>query len=319
MKAVRPTSPTLAMRSVHVVYPDGARAARDIHLEVARGEVVALAGESGCGKTTIARAILGLLPLGSQVTGSIRIGDTEVVGASRRILRRLRGRVVGYVAQDPYAACDPLQRVGSHVAEAWHAHDDTPPAGEVARRLGALGIADPARAARRYPHEWSGGMLQRATIAAASAHDPPLVIADEPTTALDAELADDTLQVLRSTGAAILLVSHDLGLVRSHADQVAVCYAGEIVEVGATDRVLDRPRHPYTRALLDALPRPGHGLPTPLPGTPPSPHADHAGCPFAARCPERWEACDRTRPVPVDGVRCLLGAEGAVQAQRGSS
>lgn len=140
-----------------MTYPGGGRAARDVDLDVAPGECVALVGESGCGKTTIARAAVGLLPAGTRVDGSIRVAGTEVVGAPARVLRALRGRAVGYVGQDLYGACDPLHRVHQHVAEAWRAHRRRPPDGAIAAALGALGIPDPVVTARRYPHEWSGG------------------------------------------------------------------------------------------------------------------------------------------------------------------
>lgn len=299
--------PALAFREVTVTYPGGGRAAREIALDVAAGECVALVGESGCGKTTIARAAVGLLPAGTAVTGSIRVGRTEVVGASRRTLRTLRGREIGYVGQDPYDACDPLQRVAAHVAEAWRAHRWRPPAGAVSARLERLGIPAPQSTARRHPHEWSGGMLQRATIAAASAHTPPVLIADEPTTALDADRADGILRELRATGAALLLVSHDLRTVAGHADRVAVCYAGRIVELGSATRVLEHPSHPYTRALLAATPRPGHGLPDPLPGAPPPPTDTRPGCPFADRCAETAPECRVHEPrLGTGGVACLL-------------
>lgn len=149
-------------------------------------------------------------------------------------------------------------------------------------------------------------MLQRATIAAASAHHPRLIVADEPTSALDADLGHSTLDILRSTGAAILLVSHNMGLVQAHADHVAVCYAGRLVEVGVTAEVLQRPRHPYTSGLLEAIPFPGRGLPTPLNGSPPSLRSRVPGCPFAPRC--RWARndCHYVTPALKDGVACLV-------------
>ncbi|WP_300007706.1 ABC transporter ATP-binding protein [Pseudonocardia sp.] len=298
------SSPVLSYRGVDVTYPGGGHAARGIDLDVAAGECLALVGESGCGKTTIARAAVGLLPPGTRVSGSIRVRGVEVVGAGPRTLRALRGRAIGYVGQDPYAACNPLHRVGGHVAEAWRALALRPPPGGVGSALAALGIADPAVTARRHPHEWSGGMLQRATIAAAAAHDPPVIVADEPTTALDADRADGVLAGLRATGAGVLLVSHDLLAVAGHADRVAVCYAGRVVETGPTADVLDRPRHPYTRALLAATPRPGAGLPEPLPGTPPPPTDTGPGCPFAQRCPEADADCHTLAPGLEDDLAC---------------
>lgn len=298
-------TPVLVMRGLSVTYPGGARAVREVDLGVSAGECVALVGESGCGKTTVARAAVGVHPRGTVVEGSVEICGTQVVGASPGQLRALRGRVVGYVGQDPYDACDPLHRVAEHVAEAWRAHRRRPPGGAVVGLLGRLGIGDPAVTARRYPHEWSGGMLQRATIAAASAHTPSVIIADEPTTALDADRADGILRELRGTVAAVLLVSHDLAAVACHADRIAVCYAGRIVELGPTNEVLARPRHPYTRALLAATPRRGAGLPEPLPGAPPLPTDASPGCPFADRCAEAGPECRAELPRLRDGVACL--------------
>lgn len=245
---------------VTVTYPNGVRAASGVSFKVAEGECLALVGESGCGKTTLARAALGLLPAGTTVSGSIRIGGTEVVGAPAPTLRALRGMVVGFVAQDPFAACNPLDRVREHVAESWRAHGMRPPYGVICDTLEALGIKDAHTAASRYPHQWSGGMLQRATIAAANAHRPKLIVADEPTSALDAERADATLSALRSTGAAVLLISHDVGVVAKHADRVAVCLDSRIVEIGETATLLARPQHSYTTGLLNAVPRMGQGL-----------------------------------------------------------
>jgi ABC-type dipeptide/oligopeptide/nickel transport system ATPase component len=253
--------PALAIAGLHVAYPDGIHALRGIDLVVAGGECLALVGESGCGKTTLAKAVLGILPPGSVVDGSLRVGDTELLGMAESGLRRVRGLLVGYVAQDPYAACDPLQPVRAHVAEAWRAHRLAVDHAEIARRVGALGVDDAAVRLRQRPHQWSGGMLQRATIVAANAHRPPLTIADEPTSALDAELADDVLGAIRASSRTVLLITHDLRLVADHADRIAIMYAGRIVEHGPTAQIVGDPRHPYTRALLAASPHRHHVQP----------------------------------------------------------
>lgn len=296
--------PVLHYDQVHVRYANGTHAVRGVSFSLYPGACLALVGESGCGKTTMARAALGLLPPSAQIAGSIRLGATEIVGASPETIRRLRGLVAGLVAQNPFAACNPLDQVADHVAEAWHAHDQAPPRGRIGAALEHLGIAEAARRMRRYPHQWSGGMLQRATIAAAAAHQPLVIIADEPTSALDADRADATLAALRETGAAILLVSHDIGMVARHADQVAVCYAGRIVEIGPSAEVMGQPRHPYTRGLLAATPRAGAGLPLPLAGTPPKLSTPITGCAFAPRCAFAAPACHNHDPPLIDGVAC---------------
>ncbi len=241
-----------------VTYSNGFCAAHEVSFVVKEGECLAIVGESGSGKTTLARAALGLLPANTKITGSIRVGETEIVGASTETMRGLRGLVLGFVAQDPFGSCNPLARVGSHIADAWRVHGIEPPKNSIVESLEKLGIPNAEIKARKYPHEWSGGMLQRATITAATAHRPRLVIADEPTSALDAGRADSILKALRSAGSAVLLVSHDIDLVSRHADRIAVCYTGQIVEIDKASEVLAHPRHPYTVRLLDAVPRSGH-------------------------------------------------------------
>lgn len=294
----------LECRSLRVSYAGGSHAVRDVDLVVGPGECVALVGESGSGKTSVVAAVLGLLPRSATVEGSVRLVGTEVIGASETQLRPLRGRLVGYVAQDPHASCDPLQRVLHHVTEAWRVHRLRPGAGEATARLERLGIEDAALRSRLRPHEWNGGMLQRATIAAATVHDPALVVADEPTSALDHDRAHSVLVRLRAESRSLLLVTHDLDLCSGHADRVAVMYAGRIVEEGPATQVLTSPRHPYTRALQAATPRLGGGLPTALDGPPPPPRRVGRGCAFAPRCPMREDRCLTTVPPLIDGVAC---------------
>jgi peptide/nickel transport system ATP-binding protein len=294
----------LHIEKLSVTYPGGARAVRGISLQIQPGQCLALVGESGCGKSTIAKAVLGLLPRAARLAGSIRLDGQEVITASEATLRQLRGLKVGMVAQDPMRSFDPLLTVGASVAEAWRVHRRRPPRGGIENALATLGIPEPASRTRRRPHEWSGGMLQRAAIAAAAAHTPPLIVADEPTSALDADRADAVLDALRATGAGVLLISHDLELVGRHSDTVSVMYAGHLVETGPATRVLDAPRHPYTAALLTATPRPGAGLPVPIPGAPPPPDQDPAGCAFAPRCSAVLERCTARQPSLRHNVAC---------------
>lgn len=304
----------LQVSDLSVTYTGGARAVRGVSFALAPGECLALVGESGCGKTTVARAILGLLPRGTTVDGSILLAGQELVGADERALREVRGQAIGLVWQDPFDAANPLLSVGSNVAEAWRAHATRPPATAVERALAKLGIAGAPQRARQYPHEWSGGMLQRAAIAAASALSPSLVVADEPTSALDADRAAATLRALRAGGAAILLVSHDLALVAAHADRVAVCYAGRIVEIGPAVQVAGAPRHPYSLALNLARPQGKQRLPPTIGGSPPAPTDEISGCAFMPRCPVATPSCRNTEPALRDGVACQVGASQPARA-----
>jgi peptide/nickel transport system ATP-binding protein len=294
----------LNIDALTVTYAGGARAVRGISLQIDPGQCLGLVGESGCGKSSVAMAVLGLLPRTATISGSIRLGAQQVVGANEEELRQARGRRVGLVAQDPMRSFNPLLTVGTSVAEAWRVHGEQPPRGAVASALDTLGIPDAEHRMRHRPHQWSGGMLQRASIAAAGAHTPPLIVADEPTSALDADRADAVLDALRATGAGVLLISHDLALVARHSDQVAVMYAGRIVEQGKAQHVLAHPRHPYAEALLAATPRPGEGLPVPLPGAPPALTEDAPGCAFAPRCRHAIDTCANRRPHLRDGVAC---------------
>ncbi len=237
-----------------------------VSFAIGPGECVALVGASGSGKTTIARVLTGMHDTSARVAGRAMFDGTDLVTADGSHWRALRGAGIGYVAQDPFAACDPLRQVQDHVAEAWRARGLRVDQTTILDRLSAVGIAEPGRQSRLAPHCWSGGMLQRASIAAASAHRPPLIVADEPTSALDTDRADGVLSTLRDSGSAILLISHDLGLVRRHADRIAVLDNGRIVETCAANR-LDGAGHPATRALLRsqdvAVPNrrsPGHTL-----------------------------------------------------------
>ncbi|SDM18442.1 ABC transporter ATP-binding protein [Allokutzneria albata] len=241
---------TLTVRDLTVSYGP-----RGVSFTVADGETVALVGESGSGKSTLIRAILGTLPRSAGVDGAIELSGRNLVGLPEKELRALRGREIGYVAQDPFGSADPLWTVGHHIREAWRVHGERPP--EIVPRLTDLGVAEKWLDQR--PSAWSGGMLQRADIVAATAHAPAVVLADEPTSALDAESAEAALSTLVARTRSLLLASHDLALVCRHADRVLVLHKGELVEDIAVARggvgVLEaRARHPHTRALIDALP-----------------------------------------------------------------
>ncbi|MGW1049745.1 dipeptide ABC transporter ATP-binding protein [Streptomyces sp. NPDC002586] len=254
-------SPLLEVTGLDVDF-DGTAAVRDVRLTLERGEVLGLVGESGSGKSATALAVLGLLPGNATTRGSIRFDGTELLGASERELTRIRGGRIAMVFQDPLSAFTPVHRIGDQIAEAVRAHRDVSREQARARAVDLLdlvGIPEPALRARAFPHEFSGGMRQRAMIAMAMAAGPDVILADEPTTALDVTIQAQILDVLRTaqreTGAAVLLVSHDLGVIAGLADRVAVMRDGRIVEQGPATEVFHRPSAPYTRQLLAAVPR----------------------------------------------------------------
>lgn len=226
------TGALLEAKGLSIAYAGGLPVVQNISFAIMPGECVALVGPSGSGKSTIARAILGMLPSGSRAQGQLDMDGIDLLTCGEAGFRALRGRTIGYVAQDPYLACDPLRTVQEHVSDAWYAHGLAVPPGRVVETLDSAGIVDAGRAAQQHPHQWSGGMLQRASIAAATAHHPPLLIADEPTSALDADRADATLAMLKGRGSAILLISHDLELVMRHADRVLLCDGGTVIGSG---------------------------------------------------------------------------------------
>ncbi|MEM0935754.1 MAG: ATP-binding cassette domain-containing protein [Pseudomonadota bacterium] len=313
---------------LEVQYGNGARALRGIDLVVERGERVAIVGESGCGKSTLTLALTGLLPDGATTHGRICVGGIDPQRAPRSELRRLRGRVAGYVAQDPYAGFTPVLKVSTSMAEAWRAHGFRPSHSDMTTLLERMDVPDPGERLGRRPSDWSGGMLQRAAIAGALALDPQIVIADEPTSALDADLADTILADLARRSGSLVLVSHDLGLVAAHTERVAVFYAGRIVEIGESDRVLRAPQHAYTRALIEATPD-GQTLPRPIPGTAPDPRAPDADASFVPRAKLLSELPvaaapkqTRERPMQSDPLLCAEAVRrdyGAVQAVRSAS
>jgi oligopeptide transport system ATP-binding protein len=285
------------------------KAVRSVSLEIRAGETVGLAGESGCGKSTLAMAIPRLLPEppAEYSAGRILFEGRNLLAMGREEFRRLRGAAVGVVFQDPFSALNPVLSVGEQISEVFRAHGRPCPPDAVEGLLARVHLPEVVRLARSYPHQLSGGQRQRALIAQAIALGPKLLIADEPTTALDATIQEGILDLLdelkKDMGLGVLLVSHNIGLLSERADRLAVMYAGEIVEVGPTPAVLAKPFHPYTRGLLASLPRlsDGHGrLPT-LSGRPPDLRRPPEGCAFRARCP---------RALPVCAVTPSLGAKG---------
>ncbi|BBY31163.1 ABC transporter ATP-binding protein [Mycolicibacterium sediminis] len=308
-------SELLSVTDLTVTFPtDGpdVAAVRGMSFDVGPGEVVALVGESGAGKSATAMAVIGLLPEFADVSGSVRLHGDELIGLDDVALSRIRGRVVGTVFQDPMSALTPVYTVGDQIAEALRIHQrDLGRAAARARAVELLelvGISQPDRRARAFPHELSGGERQRVVIAIAIANDPDLIICDEPTTALDVTVQAQILDVLRTardvTGAGVLIITHDLGVVSEFADRALVMYAGRAVETApVADIVRDR-MMPYTVGLLGSVPRldaPQGARLVPIPGAPPSMAALPGGCPFAPRCPLAIDDCLAAEPplIPV--------------------
>ena len=281
-------------------------AVNDVSLDLLGGEVLAVVGESGCGKTMLALSILGLLPGRARIVGGeVRLAGEDLQAASSLRRRRVRGAEIAMIFQDPLTALNPVQRVGDQIAEMIRAHR---PLRKTEARLRAadllerVGIPDADRRARCYPHELSGGMRQRVMIAMGVALDPVVLIADEPTTALDATVQAQVLEVLSEVrqrmSGAMMIISHDLGVVAGAADRVMVMYAGHCVERGDVHDVYHRASHPYTAGLLAAVPRLDRAATrlTPIAGSPPVPVGAAPGCSFAPRCPMATEICSQQEP-----------------------
>jgi peptide/nickel transport system ATP-binding protein len=287
------------------------RAVDDVSFSVGAGECLGLVGESGCGKTMTARSIMRLLPPGGVITdGSIVFDGTDLTQLSEPEMQQVRGRDIGLVFQDPSSALDPTMTIGNQIAESVIIHNAADPGTAAERAVQVLGLVrmpEPERAARQYPHELSGGMRQRAMIAAALACEPRLLIADEPTTALDVTIQREILELIDDLrvqlGMAVILVTHDLGVIGGRTDKVAVMYGGRIIEQAATRAVFGGPRHPYTEALFEALPElagPASRALYSIPGRPPDLTAAAAGCSFAPRCRYTQDWCTAHRPA-LDG------------------
>ena len=310
--------PLLEVRNLSVSFPqrggETVRAVRDVSYTIHEGEFLGIVGESGSGKSVSSLAILGLLPGTAQIEGEILFGGRNLLELDDREFSKIRGTELAIIFQDPLSALTPVYTVGDQISEALLLHDSklTKKAAEAraVELLKVVGIPDAERRARAFPHEFSGGMRQRAMIAIAIANDPKLIIADEPTTALDVTIQAQVLEVLeeakRITGAAVSLITHDLGVVAGHADRVAVMYAGTLVESADVETIFAAPVMPYTVGLLRSVPNirtAGTERLVPLEGRPPSLDAPPTGCPFAARCPAAIAICHEIEPplVPAGG------------------
>jgi oligopeptide/dipeptide ABC transporter ATP-binding protein len=307
----------LSVTDLTVTFPTEAErvnAVRGMNFDVAAGEVVALVGESGSGKSATAMAIIGLLPGYAEVSGSIRLQGNELLGLSDNQMSQIRGKSIGTVFQDPMSALTPVYTVGDQIAEALEVHNRGIGKRDAQSRavelLELVGIAQPERRARSFPHELSGGERQRVVIAIAIANDPDLLICDEPTTALDVTVQTQILGVLKTardvTGAGVLIITHDLGVVAEFADRALVMYAGRAVESAAVEVLYRDRRMPYTAGLLGSAPRlnaPQGARLVPIPGAPPSMAALPPGCPFAPRCPLAIDDCRANEPELVEIAR----------------
>ena len=305
-----PREPVLRVADLHVSFftdRGELRVIRDVGFDIRAGETVALVGESGCGKSVTALAIMGLIDEpGRIIGGTIELGGQDLVGLPEVELQELRGRRIGMIFQEPMTSLNPVFTIGDQIGEVLVRHfamDAGNVHQEVLRLLTKVGIPSPARRVDQYPHELSGGMKQRVMIAMALACKPDLLIADEPTTALDVTIQAQILNLLKELqeemGMAILLITHNLGVVAHFAQRIVVMYAGQIAEHADVRTLFTRPLHPYTRALLAALPTPGHRgrRLAAIEGTVPAPYEYPVGCRFCTRCPEVLEHCCDEIPV----------------------
>ena len=302
-------TPAIVVEKLDVVYRSGTRqvhAVRDVSLRLAPGESLGIVGESGSGKSTVGLSLLRLLPRTAAITGTINVDGTDMLAANPRAVNKIRGKTIGLVYQDALAALNPVRRVGPQIAEVMTSHLGM---SRVAAResaieaLSRVGISDAAQRYRQFPHEFSGGMRQRAAIAMALAAQPNVLLADEPTTALDVTVQAQIVRLLRDLrdrlGMAMIVISHDLQVIRETADRIAVMYHGAIVETGATRDVLANPQHPYTRDLIRSAPTVKEPVIAFIPGAPPRPDAVIAGCAFERRCSVGRcnTVCRATRPL----------------------
>ncbi len=303
----------LSIQDLRVTFatPEGPLpAVRGVSLRLRRGEALAIVGESGAGKSQLFQAALGLLAPNAETSGRVEFGGVDLLSCGRGALNRVRGERIGVVFQDPMTALNPYLTVGRQLTEVLQVHRGLKRAAARARALAMLSavrVPDPARRLDQYPHELSGGLRQRVMIAMALICDPEVLVADEPTTALDVTVQAEIMALLDGIrcerGTALALITHDLGVVGDHCEWIAVMYAGILVETGPTAEVLGMPAHPYTRGLLAATPalaKPQGGRMPTIPGQPPDPRALPRGCPFRPRCAVAVAACGEREPALVE-------------------
>lgn len=282
---------------------------RGVSFDVDAGQTLGVVGESGCGKSMTGLALMGMLPAGGRVSqGLMKLDGEDLTALSSKEWLDVRGQDVALVMQDPFTSLNPVMRVGDQIAEVYRLHQGmgkTEARQAAIQMLEKVGVPAPADSSRKYPHQMSGGQRQRVVIAIAFAARPKVLIADEPTTALDVTLQAQILRLLgdlqAEVGTAVVLISHDIGVIASVADEIAVYYAGRVAESGPTTQVLTSPAHPYTQALLAAMPRVGQARLQVISGQPPLLADLPPGCPFAPRCPHRFEPCSAEPPAFATG------------------
>ena len=294
-------APLLSLKKLHVTFQTmngPVQAVRGVDLDVAPGEMVGVVGESGSGKSVTFLGIMGLLPNSATITGSATVDGVELVGADNRTMRAVRGKKIAMIFQDPLSALNPVYRVGDQIVEMIQSHQNLSKEAARARAvelLDIVGIPQPKQRSRQYPHEFSGGMRQRVMIAMAISNDPDVLIADEPTTALDVTVQAQILEVIQriqnEMNKAVVMITHDLGVIARVADRVQVMYAGRVVERAGVDDLFAHPTHPYSEGLLNSLPRVGQSRLQPIPGRPPNMLRPPDGCAFSARCGYAIDAC----------------------------
>ena len=309
MAPAQKSGPVLEVKNLRVAFATRRGmlvAVDDVSFAIGEGEVLGVVGESGAGKSLTGQAIIGLLePPGHIAGGEIRLDGSRIDNLPYEGLRRIRGKEIGMVFQDPLTSLNPLYTIGRQLIETIRTHLALSPAAARKRAIDLLaevGIPSPARRIEHYPHQLSGGLRQRVVIALALCANPRLVIADEPTTALDVSIQAQIIAVLkklcREHGAAVMLITHDMGVIAETADRVAVMYAGRLAEIGPVRDVVQRPQHPYTRGLMGSIPKLGARTRrlTQIEGSMPRLNAIPSGCAFHPRCPQAFERCPRERP-----------------------